>query len=167
MKDTFSQVIRLGLCISALAVVLYGVDALYYAPRRLPICVQEELPPGQICLDHLLRHWQSKQDPSRYRVVWVDARSESDYELNHLMFNEERVFPIRPGADMQQLMDAAIERLMDAERRGECVVVYCTESCNASTEVAEELRRSGLITAPIYVLVNGWAALKRSPLMKD
>lgn len=167
MKDTFTQVVRLGLCIAALAVLLYAVDALYYAPQRLPICVQEKLPPGHICLEHVLRHWQDKQMPNQYKVVWVDARSESDFEVHHLMLSEERMFPIRPGEAMQQQVDAAIERLIDAERRGECVVVFCSQDCNAAEQVAEELRRTGLISAPIYVLEGGWAALKKSSIVED
>ena len=167
MKDTFSQVIRLGLWITALAVLLYGLDALVYAPKRLPICAPEELPEGHICLEQVLRHWEDKSHPGLYKVVWVDARSESDYEVHHLMLNEDRVFPIRPGASMQALMDAAIERLMEASRRGECVVVFCTRSCSSSEEIARELRESGLIDAPIYILEGGWDELKRSHLVGD
>lgn len=167
MKDTFTQVIRLGLCIVALAIGLYAADAFIFAPDRLPPCVQENLPPGRICLENLLKTWQSKQGRDHYRIVWIDARSESDYELHHLMMNEDRVFPIRPGAEMQQLMDAAIERMMDAEQRDECIVVFCTADCSSSAEIADELRRFGLIKAPIYVLEGGWAALKKSSLVKD
>lgn len=167
MKDTFTQVIRLGLWILALAVGLYAADAFIFAPDRLPACVQEELPQGRVCLETVLKNWQDPQRPGRYRIVWVDARSESDYELHHLMLNEDRVFPIRPGADMQQLMDAAIERLIEADSRGECIVVFCTADCTTSSDIASELRSMGLITAPIYVLQGGWPALKRSSLVID
>lgn len=167
MKDTFTQVIRLGLCIVALAVALYMADAFIFAPGRLPACVQEQLPEGRTCLEALLKTWQDKERPGHYRIVWVDARSESDYELHHLMLSENRVFPIRPGAEVQQLIDAAIERLIEAERRGECIVVFCTTDCNASTEIARELRETGLIKAPILVLEGGWTALKQSGLVKD
>lgn len=167
MKDTFTQVVRLGLCIAALAVVLYGADAFIYAPQRLPLCEQDRLPPGHICLEQVMRNWQNKQNPGHYKVVWVDARSESDYEVHHLMLSEDRMFPIRPGASMQQQLNAAIERLIDAEQRGECVVVFCTQDCNASEEIAKELRSTGLISAPIYVLEGGWSALKKSSLVKD
>lgn len=167
MKDTFTQVIRLGFCIVALAVALYAADAFVFSPGRLPTCVQEQLPEGRICLESLLKAWQDKEHPGRYRIVWVDARSESDYELHHLMLNENRVFPIRPGAEVQQLVDAAIERLIEAERRGECIVVFCTTDCNSSTEIARELHETGLIKAPIFVLEGGWAALKKSGLVKE
>ena len=167
MKDTFTQVVRLGLAITALAVALYGADFLYFAPKRLPACVQAQLPEGHICIESLLKAWMDPKRPGFYKIVWVDARSENDYELHHLMLSEDRVFPIRPGEEMQQQLDAAIERLIEAEQRGECIAVYCTRSCNSSTEIAGELRKTGLINAPIYVLEGGWEALKQSSLGKD
>ena len=69
MKDTFAQLIRLGLIILALAVVLYWVDAAWFAPRRLPACVQAELPEGRMCLETVRAKYGDK-------VVWVDARNE-------------------------------------------------------------------------------------------
>lgn len=167
MKDTFSQVVRIGFGIVALALVLYGADALWYAPQRLPICDPAALPEGHICLETVLKAQMDRHVPGRYNIVWVDARSENDYELHHLMLSEDRVFPVRPGEGMQQLLDAAIERLMEAEQRGECIVVFCTRSCNASTEIAEEIRSTGLVQAPVYVLEGGWDALKKSDLVRD
>lgn len=167
MKDTFAQVVRIGFGIVLLAVALYGVDALWYAPHRLPPCEQAALPEGRICLETALKRWMRPGEPGKYNIVWVDARSENDYELHHLILSEDRVFPIRPGAEVQQLLDAAIERLMEAEARGEGIVVFCTRACNASAEIVEEIRRTGLIQAPIYVLEGGWDALKKSDLVKD
>ncbi len=167
MKDTFSQLVRLGLCIAVLAVLLYALDALYFAHRRLPPCLPEKIPVGHICPETLLRAQQIAGKPDQYNIVWVDARSESDYELNHLILPGNRVFPIRPGASMQQLLDEAIERLMAAQEHGECIVVFCTESCNSSDQIAAELRNTGLIQAPIYVLEGGWSALKRVGLVRE
>lgn len=167
MRDTFAQMIRFGLGILVLAGLLYGLDTLYFAPRRLPPCVQNQLPPGHICLETLFSLQKDPRNPRHYKVVWVDARSESDFELNHLMFPDDRMFPIRPGGAMQQLLDAAIERLMSAHARGECIVVFCTESCNSSDQVAQELRDTGLIRAPIYVLEGGWPALKRAGIAEE
>lgn len=159
MKDTFAQLVRLGVAILLLAAALYWVDSVYFAPKRIPVCVQEKLPEGRICLSTLRSVW-------RDRVVWIDARSESDYELNHLLLRDNRMFPIRKGPEMQQQIDAAIERLIEAQERGECVVVFCTSECTASTEVADDLRRLGLIEAPIYVLEGGWAALKEGGMVR-
>ena len=167
MKDTFTQVVRIGFGIVALAMALYGVDALCFAPRRLPPCVQQTLPQGRICLETALKLWMRPDEPGKYNIVWVDARSENDYELHHLILSEDRVFPIRPGAELQQLLDAAIERLIDAGERKEGIIVFCTSACTASAEIAEEIRRTGLVDAPIYVLECCWDALKKSDLVKD
>jgi len=159
MKDTFAQLVRLGVAILVLAGILYWVDSAWFAPRRMPACVQEKLPEGRICLATLRSIWHD-------RVVWIDARSESDFELNHLMLRDNRMFPIRRGDDMQQQVDAAIERLIEAQERGECIVVFCTSECTSSTEVADTLRQLGLIEAPIYVLEGGWSALKEGGMVR-
>ena len=158
MKDTFAQLIRLGFIILALAVVLYWVDAAWFAPRRLPACVQAELPEGRGCLETVRTQFGDK-------VVWRDARSESDFDINHLMFNDNRMFPVRPGAQKQALMDAAVERLMEAGERGECIVVFCTNDCTASEDIARELRELQLTEAPIYVLNGGWDVLKAAGMV--
>ncbi len=155
MKDTFTQLIRLGFIIVALACVLYWVDATFFAPKRLPACVQAELPEGRVCFETLAAHGLEK-------IIWIDARSESDYEVNHLMLSENRAFPIRKGAQFQQQVDAAIDRLISAGERGEYVVVFCADDCSSSEEIASELRALGLVSAPIYTLEGGWAALKAS-----
>ena len=101
------------------------------------------------------------------RVVWVDARSQSDYELNHLMLPDNRMFPIRKGAQLQQLIDAAVGRLLEAADRGECIVVFCTGECTAAEEIAAELRELGIIEAPIHVLEGGWEVLRASGMAAD
>ena len=160
MKDTFTQAIRLGIIILLLACVLGWADTVFFAPRRLPVCVQSKLPEGRICLETLRTRHQD-------RVVWIDARSQSDFELNHLMLAENRMFPIRKGAEMQQLIDAAIGRMLEAAEKGECIVVFCTAECTASEEIAAEIRELGLIDAPIYTLQGGWAALQAAGMAAD
>lgn len=158
MKDTFTQLIRLGFVILAVAVVLYWVDSAFFAPRRLPACVQAELSEGRVCLETVRMEYGDK-------VVWVDARSESDFEVNHLMFNDNRMFPIRPGARRQELLDAAVERLMAAGEKDECIVVFCTNECTSSEDIARELRSLELTEAPIYVLEGGWEVLKAAGMV--
>ena len=160
MKDTFTQAIRLGIIILLLACVLGWADAVFFAPRRLPVCVQSKLPEGRICLETLRSRHQD-------RVVWIDARSQSDFELNHLMLPENRMFPIRKGPAMQQQIDAAIGRMLEAAEKNECIVVFCTADCTASDEIAAELRALGLIDAPIYTLEGGWPVLKASGMVND
>lgn len=154
MKSIINQFIRMGMAIVALAFVLYWVDATWFAPARLPACVQAQLPEGRICPETLQAKYRDK-------VVWVDARSLSDYEVNHLMLSDNRMFPIRKGADLQQLIDAAMERLLAAADNGECIVVFCKGDCGAAEEIAAELRSLELIEAPIFTLEGGWDALKK------
>lgn len=159
MKDTFSQFIRLGLIIPVLAAVLYWVDAAVMAPHRLPPCVQEKLPKNRVCPETVLSQYGDK-------IIWIDARSAADFELNQLMLRENRMFPIRRGTEMQQQIDAAIGRLLEAQERGECVVVFCTNDCSSAEEIAGELRNLGMIEAPIYTLEGGWDALKARNLLR-
>lgn len=83
-------------------------------------------------------------------LVWIDARSEADYEAGHI-----------PGAIRlnEDNWDAAIFGLMaewlDNPRP---IVVYCeSESCGTSKRVAERLR-ADLADAEIYSLHGGWNA---------
>lgn len=153
MKDTLMQFVRLGLIILVVAFALFWADKTWFAARRVPPCVQAQLPKGRVCLETLRRQY-------RDNIVWVDARSQSDFELNHLVFGDNRMFPIRKGPELQQLTDAALARLMEAQERGECIAVFCTGDCGAAEEIAAELRALGLIEAPIYALEGGWDALK-------
>ncbi len=153
MRDTFVQLLRLGFAILALAALLFWADAAFFAPGRLPACNPSELPQGRVCLETL--HAQGID-----KVIWIDARSESDYEVNHIMMRENRAFPIRSGAHFERLLDAAIDRMASAEERGEKVVVFCTRDCASAEEVASRLRELGIISAPILVLEGGWDALK-------
>ena len=160
MKDTFTQAIRLGIYMLILALVLGWAEVAFFAPRRQPACVQEKLPAGRICPETLAAQYGE-------RVVWVDARSQGDFELNHLMLPENRMFPIRKGPAMQQQIDAAIGRMLEAAEKNECIVVFCTADCTASDEIAAELRDLGLIDAPIYTLEGGWPVLKASGMVND
>ncbi len=159
-KDTYIQMLRLGIIMLALAFVLGWADALIFAPGRQPACEQDKLPAGRICLETISTRYQN-------RVVWVDARSQADFELNHLMLPDNRMFPIRKGADMQHQIDAAIGRLLEAQERQECIVVFCTGECTAAEEIATELRELGILEAPIHVLQGGWDVLKASGMAAD
>ena len=160
MKDTFTQAVRLGIIMLILAIVLGWADKFIFEPGRIPACVQETLPEGRICMETISSRFQN-------RVVWVDARSQSDFELNHLMLPENRMFPIRKGPQLQQQIDAAIGRLLEAAEKSECIVVFCTAECTASEEIATELRELGMIDAPIFTLHGGWEALKASGMTID
>lgn len=158
MKDTLTQFVRLGIIILVIAFALFWADQTWFAPRRLPPCVQEQLPEGRICMETLIHRYQDK-------VVWIDARSVSDFELNHLIFSDNRMFPVRKGAEMERLLDAALGRMMEAQERGECVVVFCKGDCGAAEEIAREIRALGLVEAPVYTLEGGWDALRAAGML--
>ena len=74
MKDTFTQAIRLGIIILLLACVLGWADAVFFAPRRLPVCVQSKLPEGRICLETLRsRHQDRCQDAQAPQGLFLQS----------------------------------------------------------------------------------------------
>jgi hypothetical protein len=54
---------------------------------------------------------------------------------------------------------------MQAGERGECVLVFCTNDCTASEDIARELRELQVTEAPIYVLEGGWDVLKAAGMV--
>ncbi len=152
--------IRLGFIILLLAGGIAAVDYFFLAPRRLPPCDSASLPAGHICMDDLTQQWGE-------RIIWVDTRSDNEYTTNHLMFPDKRVFRIQSGNKRQQQVDAAISRLSQAHEEKACIVVFCSASCQSSTEIADYLRSLQFIEAPIFVLSGGWDALLEAGIAKD
>lgn len=156
MRDTFGQLVILGLVIVLVALGLWYVDATYFAPGRMPPCRQENLSPDRLCLETALRQWGD-------RIVWIDARDQNSYERGHILLAEGRMFPLRKGAEYEELLNQALERLLDAGERHECVIVFCGHNCSSAEEIAANLRELGMIEAPIYVLEDGWDRIKQNP----
>jgi rhodanese-related sulfurtransferase len=112
-----------------------------FHPRR-PAWSEETLAPGEEMLPTVLA-WGAD-------VLWVDARSEDDYEAGHV-----------PGAISLNLenWDQLFPKFLDSWTRDKKVVVYCSAAtCELSREVAERLRKNGL--SSVYVLKGGWEAWK-------
>ena len=81
-------------------------------------------------------------------VLWVDARSRSQYEREHVpqavLLNEDE-------------WSRQFAAVLDQWQPGRPLVVYCdSQACHASQQVAKRLRESGL--SPVYVLRGGWKA---------
>jgi len=98
------------------------------------------LQPGEILLSSVVAFNQP--------VLWVDARSQGQYEKDHVpqavLLNED---------DWERQFSAVVQRW----QTGQPVVVYCdSQECQASRSVAKRLRESGI--APVYVLKGGWQA---------
>ena len=132
--------VRQALLIMLIALIPAGVAAFVH-PRR-PEWSREVLAPGEERLKTVLA-WGSA-------VLWVDARSQRDYETEHI-----------PGALSLNLeeWDTLFPRFLDQWSPERKVVVYCSSlSCAMSHEVADRLTQSGV--SPVYVLKGGWEAWK-------
>lgn len=151
-RDLMRQFVWLGIAMVPPALIFYWVDSAFFAPGRMPACVQEKLPEGRVCPDTLLAMRDSV-------IIWIDARSESDFEVRHMELPENNMFPIRPGELMQDQMDTAMSRLTEIGPN-DAVVVFCSGGCSTAEEVAAALRETGVIEAPVYVLEGGWDAIK-------
>jgi len=124
------------------AVVVLGavyslISGLAPAPWTAP-----ELAPGEIRLADAL-----PLDP-----VWVDARSEADFEAAHI-----------PGSILlnEEDWDSGLLRLMEVWTPGRTIVVYCASlDCGTSKRIAEALDQA-LGGAEIYSLHGGWEAWPR------
>jgi rhodanese-related sulfurtransferase len=83
-------------------------------------------------------------------VIWVDARSESEFTAGHApdaLFYDQ--------ADPAGSMAGILEQWLQGPRP---IVVYCTdEGCGTSKKIAGELRVN-VPDAEIYSLKGGWSA---------
>lgn len=155
MRDTFGQFVSVGLLVLLAALGLWYTDTMFFEPYRLPPCRQQNLPEGRICLETAFEQWGD-------RVVWLDARDQSSYERGHITLAPGRMFPLRHGADFEELLNAALERLLDAASNNECIIVFGGSEHSDAEKVAQSLREMGIISSPVYVLEGGWERVKES-----
>jgi rhodanese-related sulfurtransferase len=133
-------VLRQALFILLVALIPASLTAAFH-PRRPPWS-QETLAPGEEMLSTVLA-W-------RENVLWVDARSTEEYEVEHI-----------PGALPLNLdnWDELFPKFLDQWVPDKRVVVYCSAAtCELSREVAERLRKNSI--SPVFVLKGGWEAWK-------
>lgn len=114
-------------------------------------CDPASLKPGEICIQSI---------PKDRKVLWIDARSRSDWQRDGL-----------PGSILWNF-DAAEDRAtMEAEAGMKIfetpyVIVYCSDKgCGTSHKIAERIRELDL-GADVHVLHDGWKALKDAGLIK-
>jgi rhodanese-related sulfurtransferase len=85
------------------------------------------------------------------KILWVDARSESEFAAGHI-----------PGAlslNFDNWPDA-FPKFLDHYNPSQRVIVYCSaSSCQLSREIAEKLRASGVTAAGF--LKGGWEAWQK------
>src|ERR1700751_3360860 len=128
--------LRQAVLILLAALVPPGVSSLL--PPRRPSSSGEALLPGEEKLKTVLA-WGPK-------VLWVDARSQNEYEADHV-----------PGAILLNLedWDRLFPRFLDRWSPDQKIVVYCSaSSCQLSHEGAIRLEQNGV--SPIFVLKGGW-----------
>lgn len=134
--------------ITALAVAATGGTwVLKGPPERSLRCDAMTLKPDEVCLESI---------PVGSDVVWVDARSRTDWEKNgvpgSLLWN------LDPAEDMQVFEAEAAVRISMNPR----VIVYCgDENCGVSRQIAARIRALDL-GAEVSVLHGGWRALNEA-----
>ncbi len=86
-------------------------------------------------------------------VLWVDARSRRAYEAEHI---PEAI--LLNAAEWEDLASP----FLDAWDPDVPIVVYCdSESCDASSRIAERLRKEMGIGS-VFVLIGGWETWKKA-----
>jgi rhodanese-related sulfurtransferase len=116
-------------------------------PQRALRCDPAAIKPDEVCLEQI---------PADAAVVWVDARSRSEWKKNGL-----------PGSVLWNLDPAEDAAAMEAEVAMKIAgtpraVVYCgDENCGVSRQVAERIRALGM-GAEVSVLHGGWRALSEA-----
>lgn len=127
-----------------------GIYLVIGAPDRSYACVQEELELNHVCLETVAEKWSGD-------VLWVDARSKSEFEADHLTGavwvsetdTEECL------ADPQTMEEIGMSGVNEQK-----LVVYCaTDACGSSKVVAEAIRETGF-HSEVYVLQGGWKAIQ-------
>jgi rhodanese-related sulfurtransferase len=146
---------KLPLQLAAL-VLLSGVGAgvtylIKGPPARSFICDRATLKSDEVCLD---------QVPNDSSVLWVDARSRSQWEANGMPGSV--LWNLDTTEDMQAFEAEIVPKVMEKPR----VVVYCgSENCGLSREVANRIRALDL-GAEVSVLRGGWQALSDAGRIK-
>lgn len=135
---------------AALLVAMAAVGAILtwaIHPRAPALYLRNEpLTLNEVTLEHIETEWNGD-------VIWVDARSRSEYEKEHqpgaMLLNEE---------EWTALLEENIEVFFDADKP---IVVYCgAQACEASRKVAERLRQNTPLEN-VFFLRGGWKVLRK------
>ena len=137
-----SSFVRQILVLLGLAILPAICQALYY--RNATVWQGRPVDSGQITL--------AQAEAWGDNALWLDARPDADFAAGHvpgaLQLNEDR---------WDELLPAMLTQ-WSPERK---LVIYCSQqSCNASHEVAERLRKEDGLKE-VYVLQGGWEEWKK------
>jgi rhodanese-related sulfurtransferase len=133
--------LRLAGLILLIGVGLAGVTAAIH-PKR-PSFLTPPRDPNEVTL--------AQTEQWGRAVLWVDARSESEFASEHVSDAISLNF---------ENWTEQFPRFLDRYTTGQRVVVYCSAtSCQLSREIASKLRDSGVPEA--YFLEGGWEVWKQ------
>lgn len=142
--NTFTQFVAIGM----ISLMAAGGSWLLREPLMEKLaftCDPAKLRDDEICLADV-----------KGNVLWVDARSRSEWEKNS--FKGSILWNMDPKEDANLFEAEAMPHILAAEM----VVIYCgSEKCDTSREVAGRVRRMDL-GRPVKVLHGGWDAIKDS-----
>lgn len=142
--NTFTQFVAIGM----ISLMAAGGSWLLREPLMEKLaftCDPAKLRDDEICLADV-----------KGNVLWVDARSRSEWEKNS--FKGSILWNMDPKEDANLFEAEAMPHILAAEM----VVIYCgSEKCGTSREVAGRVRRMDL-GRPVKVLHGGWDAIKDS-----
>jgi rhodanese-related sulfurtransferase len=134
-------VLRQAGLILQIAVGLAGVTAAVH-PKRPPFLAPPQ-DPNEVTL--------AQTKPWAGNILWVDARSESEFAAEHI--------PDAVCLNFEN-WNEQFPKFLDRYSPGQRVVVYCSAtSCQLSREIAAKLKASGVDGA--YFLEGGWEAWKQ------
>jgi len=125
-----------------LAVLLAVASAMFHPDR--PDWDGDAIKEGEVLLKTATQ-WQ--------HILWVDARSQHDYEKQHV-----------PSAILlnEDAWDVLLPELLNHWQPKVNVVVYCSSSgCRTSSDVAGRLRDEVGLES-VYVLKGGWEAWRNA-----
>ena len=135
--------------ITAIALVLAAVTWWIKGPPEKG-CDPASLKPGEICIQSI---------PTDRDVVWIDARSRTDWQRDGLkgsiLWNRD------PAEYSDKMEQEAVMKIFETPY----VVVYCSDKgCGTSKKIAERIRELEL-GAEVHVLHDGWNALKEAGMV--
>ena len=137
--------------ILAIAVVAAAVTWWIKGPEEAG-CDPQQIEAGQICIQDI---------PTEREVVWIDARSRSEWERNGLPGSI--LWNLDPAEDKNAMEQEAVMKIFNTPY----VIVYCADKgCGTSKKIADRIRELEL-GAEVHVLHDGWQALKGAGMVKS
>ena len=115
-------------------------------PADAPLCDPSTLRKGEICLQDI---------PTDRDVLWIDARSRSDWEKNGLQGSI--LWNYEASEDFDEMERKAVEKIFNTPY----VIVYCGDKgCETSRKIAGHITDKLKLEAEVHVLHDGWKALQ-------